>query len=57
MLGKRIRAKEKDVVIQSLRSGVTPKTGIQHIQVGRVNEIKALYEDIEKILISKVISK
>jgi hypothetical protein len=50
MSGKRIRVKEKDVVIQSLRSGVTPKIGIQHIQVGRVNEIKALYEDIEKIL-------
>lgn len=47
---KRIRAKERDAIIQSLKSGVTPKIGIQHIQVGRVNEIKALYQDIERII-------
>jgi hypothetical protein len=46
---KRIRPKERDSIIQSLRSGVTPKLGIQHIQVGRVNEIKALYRDIETV--------
>jgi len=46
---KRIRLKEKDAIIQSLKSGVTPKIGIQHIQVGRNNEIKALYKDIERI--------
>ncbi|EEI3640186.1 ATP-binding protein [Salmonella enterica subsp. enterica] len=45
----RIRLKERDAIIQSLKSGVTPKIGIQHIQVGRVNEIKALYQDIERI--------
>lgn len=49
MLGKRIRLKERDAIIQSLKSGVTPKLGIQHIQVGRVNEVKALYQDIERI--------
>jgi len=47
---KKIRAKERDAIIQSLKSGVTPKIGIQHIQVGRVNEIKALYQDIERII-------
>lgn len=46
---KRIRAKERDAIIQSLKSGVTPRIGIQHIQVGRINEIKALYKDIERI--------
>lgn len=46
---KRIRSKEKDAIIQSLKSGVTPKIGIQHIQVGRSNEVKALYQDIERI--------
>ena len=46
---KRIRLKERDAIIQSLKSGVTPKIGIQHIQVGRVNEIKALYRDIERV--------
>lgn len=50
MVGKRIRPKEKDAIIQSLKSGVTPKIGIQHIQVGRVNELKALYQDIERII-------
>jgi len=46
---KRIRIKERDAIIQSLKSGVTPKLGIQHIQVGRVNEVKALHQDIERI--------
>lgn len=49
MSGQRIRAKEKDAIIQSLKSGVTPKIGIQHIQVGRSNELEALYQDIERI--------
>lgn len=45
----KIRARERDAIIQSLRSGVTPRIGIQHIQVGRHNEIRALYTDIERI--------
>ncbi|MDO8909502.1 MAG: ATP-binding protein [Pseudohongiella sp.] len=45
----RIRLKERDAIIQSLKSGVTPKIGIQHIQVGRSNEVNALYKDIERI--------
>lgn len=49
MVAKRIRAKERDAIIQSLKSGVTPKIGIQHIQVGRVNELKALIQDINRI--------
>lgn len=49
MIAKKIRAKEKDAIIQSLKSGVTPKVGIQHIQVGRVNELKAMIQDIERI--------
>lgn len=49
MAEKRIRIKERDAIIQSLKSGVTPKLGIQHIQVGRVNEVKALHQDIERI--------
>lgn len=50
MTNKRIRPKERDSIIQSLKSGVTPKLGIQHIQVGRSHEIKALYQDIERII-------
>ncbi|PNH96305.1 ATP-binding protein [Vibrio diazotrophicus] len=49
MVAKKIRVKERDAIIQSLKSGVTPKVGIQHIQVGRVNELKALLQDIERI--------
>lgn len=49
MATKRLRAKERDSIIQSLKAGVTPRIGIQHIQVGRVNEIKAVYKDIERI--------
>ncbi len=45
----KIRLKERDAILQSLKAGVTPKIGIQHIQVGRANEIKALYGDIERI--------
>ena len=50
MSTKKIRPNERDTIIQSLKSGVTPKIGIQHIQVGRVNEVKALYQDIERIV-------
>ncbi|WP_018404045.1 ATP-binding protein [Marinobacter gelidimuriae] len=50
MKEQRVRPKERDAIIQSLRSGVTPKLGIQHIQVGRSNEIDALLKDIERII-------
>ena len=46
---KRIRSKERDSILQSLKAGVTPRIGIQHIQVGRSNEVKALYRDLERI--------
>ena len=46
---KRLRPRERDAIIQSLRAGVTPRTGLRHIQVGRVQEVKALFKDIERI--------
>lgn len=46
---KKIRTKERDAIIQSLKSGVTPKIGIQHIQVGRSNELNALNGDLDRI--------
>ncbi len=46
----RLRPRERDAIIQSLRAGVTPHTGLQHIQVGRVKEVEALLKDIERIL-------
>lgn len=44
-----IRPRERDAIFQSLRAGVTPRTGLQHIQVGRVREVEALLKDIERI--------
>ena len=49
MASNKIRPRERDSIIQSLKSGVTPKVGIRHIQVGRVNEIKSLHKDIERV--------
>ncbi len=45
----RIRPRARDSIIQSLKAGVAPRTGIQHIQVGRVNEIEAINKDIDRI--------
>ena len=45
----KIRQRERDSIIQSLRAGVTPRTGLQYIQVGRVNEIRAMVKDINCI--------
>lgn len=44
-----IRARERDAIVQSLRAGVVPRTGQQHIQVGRVDEVKALIADLDRI--------
>lgn len=44
-----IRAKDRDAVLQCLSAGVVPRTGQQHIQVGRADEVKALLRDIERI--------
>lgn len=46
----RLRPRERDAIIQSLRAGVTPRTGLQHIQVGRVKEVETLLKDIERIM-------
>lgn len=44
-----IRPKERDAIVQSLRAGVVPRVGQQHIQVGRAREIEAMLKDIERI--------
>ncbi|WP_139706816.1 ATP-binding protein [Aeromonas hydrophila] len=45
----KIRPKERDAVIQSLRAGVVPKVGQHLIQVGRKNEIDAFMTDINRV--------
>lgn len=44
-----IRRRDRDAILQSLKAGVVPRRGLQHIQVGRAEEIKALVRDIERI--------
>lgn len=44
-----IRPRERDAVLQSLRAGVVPRLGQHLIQVGRVHELRALIEDIDRI--------
>ncbi len=45
----KIRPRVRDAVIQSLKAGVVPRIGQQHIQVGRAKEVEALLGDIERI--------
>jgi hypothetical protein len=45
----RIRPRERDAVIQSLRAGVVPRLGQAHIQVGRAAEVQALIADITRV--------
>ena len=44
-----IRNKEREIIIQSLRSGLVPKMGLHHIQVGRSEEIKSFVRDIQNV--------
>ena len=45
----RIRPRERDALLQSLRAGVVPRTGQHLIQVGRAAEVAALVRDIDRI--------
>lgn len=44
-----IKPKHREAIIQSLRAGVVPRAGQQHIQVGRHDEVKALVADIDRV--------
>jgi len=46
---QRIRPRERDAIVASLRAGVVPRLGQQHIQVGRAAEVKAVLHDIDRI--------
>lgn len=43
----KIRPRERDAIIQSLRAGVVPRIGQHLIQVGRLDESKAILKDVE----------
>jgi P-loop Domain of unknown function (DUF2791) len=44
-----VKAKEREAIIQSLRAGVVPRTGLHLIQVGRAKELEALIQDVGRI--------
>ena len=44
-----IKARDRDTIIQALNAGVVPRIGLQYLQVGRVDEIRALLRDIKRI--------
>ena len=45
----RIRPKDRDAILQSLRAGVVPRTGLQHVAVGRPEEIRSLIADLARM--------
>lgn len=45
----RIRPRDRDTILQALRAGVVPRTGVQHVAVGRHDETKSLVTDIARI--------
>ena len=48
-MNRPIKPKERETIIQSLKSGVVPRAGLQHIQVGRSEELKSFINDINTI--------
>lgn len=47
--GTPIRARDREAILQSLRAGVVPQRGQQHIQVGRKSELEVLLRDVERL--------
>jgi hypothetical protein len=45
----RIRPRERDAIVASLRAGMVPRIGQQHIQVARVAELRAAISDVDRI--------
>lgn len=45
----RLRSRDRDAIISSLRSGVVPRVGFQHIQVGRAAEVNAMTQEIDRV--------
>ncbi len=48
-MSETIKPRERDAILQSLRSGVVPKIGLDHIQVGRKAEVAAIINDFNRI--------
>ena len=48
-MNKNIKPKEATAVINSLIGGVVPKLGVQHITVGRSNEVTMVIQSLEEV--------
>jgi hypothetical protein len=48
-MGLRITERESQAILSSLAAGVVPRVGLQHIQVGRKQEVAALLQDLKRI--------
>ena len=48
-MNRPIKAKERETIIQSLKSGVVPRAGLHQIQVGRSEELKSFIKDVDTI--------
>ena len=46
----RIRARDRDAILQSLAAGVAPRRGLHHVQVGRLDEVSALLGDLDRVI-------
>ncbi len=44
-----VRARDRQAVLNALRTGVVPARGLEHIQVGRAAEVEALTRDIRHV--------
>ena len=44
-----LKPRERDAILQSLRAGVVPRIGLQHIQVGRKEEVAAILRDLDRV--------
>lgn len=45
----RLRPRDRNAIVSSLRSGVVPRTGFPHIQVGRAAEVEAVVHDLDRV--------
>ena len=45
----RLRPRDRDAIVSSLRAGVVPHRGFAHIQVGRADEVAAVGRDLDRV--------
>ena len=49
-MAMRIPKRTSQAILQSLSAGVVPRTGAEHIAVGRKDELSALLNDLDDIV-------